>query len=127
MGILLVGLALLIILIWKIVVTPNVVLGVATDKGTYNKGEKTQITGNLSGDSSPVPGETITIVVVHPGGTGATNLSAVTDANGDYGPVEFDTTGKVGGTYTVQVAGFGATDSTTFIQMIGMRVSVLAV
>ena len=124
----LLGLALLILwIIWKIVTTPNVVLTVATDKSTYTRGEVAKISGNLTGDGDPVAGETVTIVVVYPGGSGAQNLSAVTDVNGDYGPVDFDTASQGGGTYTVQVTGFGANASTTFTQSIQRMVSVLAV
>lgn len=124
---LLVGLALLILwIIWKIVVTPNVVLTVATDKATYNRGEPVIISGVLTGDGDPVPGETITGAVVYPGGTGSHNFTAVTAADGSWS-YEYDTTGGSGGTYTIQVAGFGASNSTTFQQNIQRIVSVLAV
>jgi len=126
-GMLLVILALVLIwLILKIVTTPNVVLTVATDKSTYDQGETVQISGNLSGDGSPIVGETITINVIRPGGISAVNLSATTDTNGDYA-TQFPTATEPGGTYTVQVGGFGATASTTFTEIDQIRVSVLAV
>lgn len=126
-GILLLGLALLILwMIWKIVTTPNVVLLVATDKDTYNRGDPVVISGVLTGDDTPIAGETITGAIILPGGTGSQNFSAVTQADGTY-EYTYDTTGGAGGTYTVQVAGFGASNSTTFTQIIQMKVSVLAV
>ena len=103
-------------LIWKIVVTPNVVLTVVTDKASYNRGEPVVISGLLTGDGTPIAGETITGAIVLPGGTGTHNFSATTQADGSY-EYTYDTTGGAGGTYTVQVAGFGQVGSTTFTQI----------
>ena len=123
----LLGLALLILwIIWKIVTTPNVVLTVATDKGTYTRGEPVVISGILTGDGDPIAGETISGAVVYPGGTGSHNFTALTQADGSY-EYTYDTTGGSGGTYTVQVVGFGANNTTTFTQAIQRMVSVLAV
>lgn len=126
-GAFLAGLALLILwIIWKIVTTPNVVLTVATDKGTYNRGEPVVISGILTGDGDPIAGETISGAVVYPGGVGSHNFTALTQADGSY-EYTYDTTGGAGGTYTVQAVGFGANSTTTFTQAIQRMVSVLAV
>lgn len=103
-------------LIWKIVVTPNVVLTVVTDKASYNRGEPVVISGILTGDGTPIAGETVIGAVVLPGGTGTHNFSATTQADGSY-EYTYDTTGGSGGTYTVQVAGFGQNGSATFTQI----------
>jgi len=114
-------LLIIIWIIWKIVVTPNVVLTVVTDKASYNRGEPVVITGVLTGDGDPIAGETISGAVVLPGGTGAHNFTATTQADGSW-QYTYDTTGGSGGTYTVQVAGFGQSANTTFQQVIQINV-----
>ena len=104
-------------LIWKIVVTPNVVLTVGTDKPSYNRGEDVIVSGILTGDGTPIAGETISGAVVQPGGGGAQNFTATTQADGSWEYTYPLGTGAAGGTYTVQVAGFGASNSTTFHQI----------
>ena len=104
-------------LIWKIVTTPNTVLTVATDKASYNRGEDVIISGVLTGDGTPIVGETITGAVILPGGGGSHNFSATTQADGSYEYTYPLQAAAPGGTYTIQVAGFGATASTTFTQI----------
>ena len=104
-------------LIWKIVVTPNVVLTVGTDKPIYNRGEDVIVSGILTGDGTPIAGETITGAIVQPGGGGAQNFTATTQADGSWTYSHPLATGAAGGTYTIQVAGFGASNSTTFHQI----------
>ena len=110
-----IGILLLIIwLIWKIVVTPDVVLTVATDKASYNRLEDVVISGVLTSEGNPVAGEIITGAIVLPGGVTSVDFSATTEADGSYAHTHPLTAVAPGGTYNVQVLGFGANASTTF-------------
>jgi len=102
----------IVLMLRKRVVVPGIT--VTVDKAAYMQGENVGITGLLTEDGSPAPGETVSLKITDPAGSETILPEAITDIAGKFSSVWQVPQDASPGLYTVSATGLGITAHTTF-------------